>query len=59
MGKEFITDGAPYMCKYGSTPGRLMVISHQIMVINHSNKKIGTSMELGSPFYPDNYQIIN
>ena len=57
MGKKFITDGAPCMCKYGSIPGRLMVISHQLMVINHSNKKIGTSMELGSPFYPPMFGV--
>ena len=57
MGKKFIADGAPCMCKFGTAPGRLKVISHQIMVINHSQKKIATSMELGSPFYPPMFAV--
>lgn len=57
MGKKFITDGAPCMCKFGTVPGRLMVISHQLMVINNSNKKICTSMELGAPFYPPMFGV--
>lgn len=52
MGKKFIADGAQCICKFGSAPGLLKVISHQLMMINHSNKKIATSMELGVPFYP-------
>jgi len=57
IGKKFIIDGAQCMCKYGSAPGRIMVISHQIMVVNHSRKKIATSMELGSPFYPPMFGV--
>ena len=57
MKKEFIIDGAPCMCKFGSAPGLLKVISHQIMVVNHSNKKIATSMELGAPFYPPMFGV--
>ena len=52
MGKKFIADGAPCMCKFGSAPGRLKVVSHQLIRINHSDKKIATSAELGNPFYP-------
>lgn len=47
----FVTDQAKCICKYGSSPGQLKVISHQLMIINHSDKKIATSLDLGNPFY--------
>jgi hypothetical protein len=57
MSKNFIVDGAPCTCKYGTVPGLLKVISHQIMVVNHGNRKIATSMELGAPFYPPMFGV--
>ena len=57
MGKKFIADGAPCMCKFGSAPGRLKVVSHQLIRINHSDKKIATSTELGNPFYPPAFGV--
>jgi hypothetical protein len=57
MKKHFIIDTAVCMCKFGTVTGLLKVISHNLMVLNHSNSKIATTMELGSPFYPPMFGV--
>ncbi len=57
MGKKFIAEGATCMCKFGSAPGRLKVVSHQLIRINHGDKKIATSAELGNPFCPPAFGV--
>ena len=51
MRRLFIADGATCMCKFGSAPGRLKVISHDLLYINAFHK-MGTSGELQNAFYP-------
>jgi len=58
MGKLFITDQAQCMCKFGSSPGKLKVGSHELMFIN-ANKKIATSMDLNECFYPPGFGSCN
>jgi hypothetical protein len=55
MGKHFIIDTALCMCKFGTAPGRLKVNSHKLMVLNHGDKKIATSLELQNAFYPPGF----
>jgi hypothetical protein len=52
MGKNFIIDTAVCICKFGTAPGRLKVNSHQLVTLNHGDKKMATSNELQNTFYP-------
>lgn len=55
MGRNFIIDTAVCMCKFGTAPGRLKVNSHKLMVLNHGDSKIATSLELQDTFYPPGF----
>jgi len=55
MGKQFIIDTAVCMCKFGTSPGMLKVNSHNLVILNHNNRKIATSRELMNTFYPPGF----
>jgi len=55
MEKQFIIDTAVCVCKFGTTPGRLKVNSHNLVVMNHGNRKIATSRDLQNTFYPPGF----
>jgi len=55
MGKSFVIDTAPCKCKYGTTPGKLKVNSHKLVVMNHGDGKMATSLELQNAFYPPGF----
>lgn len=54
MGKLFITDKAKCMCKFGTAPGLLKVVGHELLYIN-KNRKMATSKDLKECFYPPGF----
>lgn len=53
MGKEFIVEKAICICKYGESPGILVVTDQQISLMN--GKLTATTMTLGNVFQPPGF----
>lgn len=58
--KHMVCQGAICLCKFGSIPDKLMVLSHQKEYINDveaSTKLLATSLELGSTFEKNSFGV--
>jgi len=56
MEEKFAVDGALCMCNFGTAPARMKVIDQKFAHIN-SRSLAGTSMNLGSCFYPPYFAV--
>jgi hypothetical protein len=56
MRKEFIVEGAMCVCKFGTTPGILIVLDQPFAHIN-GKKLISTTTNLGNVFQPPGFTV--